>query len=84
MFCLGFGAMLPIAMKAGLSAFPDRVGTASALFGCLTLGATAAGSALIGSLLQRSPQDIGLLAVYTFASGFLILLFSILGRRALS
>ena len=43
-FCLGFGILLPIAMKAGLSAFPNRVGTSSALFGCLNLAASAVGS----------------------------------------
>jgi DHA1 family bicyclomycin/chloramphenicol resistance-like MFS transporter len=83
-FCLGFGTLLPIGMKAGLSAFPDRVGTASALFGCLTLGATAAGSALLGTLMERSMQDIFVLGICTFAAGSLILLSSLLSRRSIS
>lgn len=83
LFCVGFGALLPVGMKAGLSAFPERVGTSSALYGCLTLGATAVGSGLVGGLLQRSAQDIDLLCLFTFAAACLILLTTILSRRSL-
>lgn len=83
-FCVGFGALVPIGMKAGLSAFPDRVGTSSALYGTLTLGATAVGSGGVGALLQRSPRDVDLLCLATFAAGCLILLTSWLSRRPLS
>ncbi len=83
-FCIGFGAMAPIGMKAGLSAFPARVGTSSALYGCLTLGATAVGSGLVGSLLQRSAKDVDLLCLATFAAGCLIVLASLFSRQALT
>ena len=83
-FCVGFGTLLPIGMKAGLSAFPERVGASSALYGCLTLGATAAGSGAIGSLLTRSAQDVSTLAVFTFACGALVLLASRFCKRALA
>lgn len=83
LYCLGFGALLPIGMKAGLSAFPERVGASSALFGCLTLGATAAGSGALGALLTQTARDIHLLGTFTFASGCLILLSSLLSRRLL-
>ena len=66
-FCFGFGVLLPIAMKAGLSAFPDRVGTSSALFGCLNLAASAVGSAAIGAFLDRSSRDVLALALFTLA-----------------
>ena len=67
-FCFGFGVLLPIAMKAGLSAFPNRVGTSSALFGCLNLAASAVGSAAIGAFLDRSAQDVSALALFTLAA----------------
>ncbi|OGV47329.1 MAG: hypothetical protein A2X46_00075 [Lentisphaerae bacterium GWF2_57_35] len=83
-FCLGFGALIPIGMKAGLSAFPARVGAASSLFGCLTLGAAAVGSAVLGALMERGSQDIAALAVFTFAASLLAVLSSLLCRRQLS
>lgn len=83
-FCTGFGALVPIGMKAGLSAFPERVGTSSALYGTLTLGATAVGSGVVGALLQRSAQDVDLLCYATFIAGCLILLTSVLSRGPLS
>lgn len=82
-FCIGFGALVPIGMKAGLSAFPDRVGTSSALYGCLTLGATAVGSGLVGGLLERSAKDVDLLCIATFAAGCFILIASLFSGRAL-
>jgi DHA1 family bicyclomycin/chloramphenicol resistance-like MFS transporter len=83
-FCVGFGALAPIGMKAGLSAFPERIGTSSALYGTLTLGATALGSAGIGALLQRSASDVDLLCLITFAASLLTLIGSYLARRALT
>lgn len=81
-FFLGFGALLPISMKAGLAAFPERVGTSSALLGTLTLGATAVGSALVGGLLEKSMRDIYLLGTLTFIAGLLVLIAgAICGRR---
>ena len=82
-FCVGFGTLLPIGMKAGLSAFPRHVGSSSALYGCLTLGATAAGSATLGALLERTARDVSSLAVFTFAAGAFVLLSSLLAQRAL-
>ena len=81
-FCLGFGAVLPIGMKAGLSAFPTYVGTSSALFGCLTLGATAAGSSAVGHLLQQSERDIAILASFTMLCGGLAFFTSLLYRHS--
>ena len=81
LFCLGFGALLPVAMRAGLAAFPERAGTSSALFGALTLGASAAGSAILGGLLQRGERDLFLLGISTVVAGFLILASGILCRR---
>ena len=83
-FCLGFGTLLPIGMKAGLSAFPDRVGTSSALFGCLTLGATAAGSGVLGHWLDQSARDVHTLALFTLVTSVLALLFSLLGRPSVN
>lgn len=83
-FCLGFGALLPLGMKTALSAAPARVGVASALYGCLTLGATAAGSALLGGLLDRSGNDIYRLGVITFAAGLCMLAVSLCCRRAMA
>ena len=77
-FCFGFGAVLPIGMKAGLSAFPNLVGTSSALFGCLTLGTTAVGSSVVGHWLQQSERDITTLAIFTFVCGGLAFLSSLL------
>ena len=81
-FCLGFGAVLPIGMKAGLSAFPTYVGTSSALFGCLTLGATAVGSSVVGHWLQQSERDITLLASFTMLCGGLAFITSLLYRHS--
>jgi len=83
-FCMGFGALVPIGMKAGLSVFADRVGTSSALYGCLTLGATALGSGLVGGMLERSARDIDLLCLATFIASCLILVSSLACRRVLS
>ncbi|MFD2111365.1 Bcr/CflA family efflux MFS transporter [Thiorhodococcus fuscus] len=83
-FCIGFGALVPIGMKAGLSVFADRVGTSSALYGCLTLGATALGSGVVGGMLERSARDIDLLCLATFIASVLILLSSLTCRRVLS
>ncbi len=81
-FCLGFGAVLPIGMKAGLSAFPHLVGTSSALYGCLTLGATAIGSSAVGHLLQQSTRDITTLAIFTFVCGGLAFFISLFYLRS--
>ncbi len=83
-FCLGFGAVLPIGMKAGLSAFPRYVGTSSALFGCLTLGATAVGSSAVGHWLQQTERDITTLATFTLLCGGLAFSTSLLYRRSQS
>jgi len=83
LFFLGFGVLVPISMKAGLSVFPKRTGTSSALFGCLTLSATAAGSALLGAFLNKTPRDIDFLGLFIFAAGTLILLSVPFCRRAL-
>ena len=81
LFCIGFGTLLPIGMKTGLSAFRKRVGASSALYGCLTLGATAAGSAIAGSLLNQSERDIRTLCIVTAAAGSLILLSGLMSRH---
>ncbi len=81
-FCLGFGTLLPIAIKAGLSAFPTRRGASSALYGCLNLGSTAAGSAVVGALLQRTMQDVIMLGLFTAALSVLVLLTGLGCRRA--
>ena len=83
-FCLGFGILLPIAMKAGLSAFPNRVGTSSALFGCLNLAASAAGSASVGSWLVQGPRDVLTLATFTLAATFAGLLVAPFAARAIA
>lgn len=83
-FCLGFGTLMPLGMRAGLSAFPGLTGTSSALFGCLTLGATAAGSAALGALLVQGPRDVGVMCWATFAAGLLTLLTALPCRRALA
>lgn len=84
LFCFGFGALMPVGMKSALSAFPERTGVASALFGCLTLAATGAGSALMGTLLRDSLGDVVVLAYLTGAVGGLTLLCGIFARRAVN
>ena len=83
-FCLGFGILLPIAMKAGLSAFPNRVGTSSALFGCLNLAASAVGSAGVGGALVQGPRDVSTLANFTLAVTLAGLLVAPFAARALA
>jgi DHA1 family bicyclomycin/chloramphenicol resistance-like MFS transporter len=83
-FSTGFGTLAPIGMRAGLSLFPDRVGSASALYGTLTLGATAIGSGIIGGLLQQQRSDIALLCLATFVAGVAILLISLRAHAALA
>ncbi|MFH0878317.1 MAG: MFS transporter [Lentisphaerota bacterium] len=70
-FCIGFGLLLPVGMKSVLSAFQHIAGTASAIYGAATLGATAAGSELMGAMMVRTMRDLYLL-------GTLTLLFSLL------
>ncbi|HBA82929.1 MAG TPA: hypothetical protein DCZ95_02430 [Verrucomicrobia bacterium] len=84
LYCLGFGTLLPIGIKAGLSAFPKRVGTASALLGCLTLGATALGSAVLGVLMKHSERAIEAFTLVTFVGVTFILVSSWLCRRSVS
>ena len=84
MFCLGFGTLLPIGMRAGLSSFPNRVGASSALLGCLTLGSTAAGSAVIGAMLRQTPRDILSMGAFSFVLAALALSFGLFCRKPLS
>ena len=83
-FCFGFGTLLPAAMKAGLSSFPNRVGTSSSLYGCLNLAASAFGSAAVGAFLERSARDVSTLALFTLATTAAGLLAAPFAARAMA
>lgn len=60
-------------MQAVLSAFPERTGGYSALSGCLTLASAAAGSAVVGILLQSMARTVTMVCGLTFVAGTAIL-----------
>lgn len=83
LFFLGFGVLVPVSTMAGLSTFPQRTGTSSALLGFLTMGSSAAGSALLGVFLERTARDTDTMAIFAFTAGTLILLTAAFCRRVL-
>lgn len=55
----GVGIALPHAMATALKPFAEMAGTASALFGFIQMGLSAAAGALVGALLKDSPTPMG-------------------------
>ncbi|MBP7459980.1 MAG: multidrug effflux MFS transporter [Candidatus Delongbacteria bacterium] len=82
-YCIGFGMQVPIGIKSVLTRYKSQAGAASSLYGTLTLGAGALGSALMGWQLTRTTQDISLLGLSIFILSLLIVLFSQVSRNYL-
>lgn len=81
LFCIGFGCLMPIGMKAVLTLYQDTGGTVSALHTSLTLGSSALGSALSGAMLSAGYHEMFILCVTTAGCGVLILLSCLCSRR---
>lgn len=71
-YAIGMGLVLPHAMAIALAPFPQMAGTASALLGFIQMGLSALASALVGALLNDSPQPM-LIAMVALNSGALLL-----------
>ena len=55
LFALALGLVLPHAMAAALREFPEMAGTASALFGFIQMGLSAATGIIVGTWLDNTP-----------------------------
>jgi MFS family permease len=80
LFGLAFGTMVPIGLKGALTAFKQQSGSASALYGCLTLGASGLFSAFAGVGLDMDFRALNVLAAICGVCCMLILLTTILSR----
>ena len=80
LFGLAFGTMVPIGLKGALTAFKHHSGSASALYGCLTLGASGLFSAFAGVGLEMDFRALNVLAALCSVCCMLILLTTILSR----
>ncbi len=79
LFGLAFGTMVPIGLKEVLTIFKQQSGTASALYGCLTLGASGLSSALAGISMDMEFKAIyvmAMIATFCCIMIFLTTLFS--------
>jgi DHA1 family bicyclomycin/chloramphenicol resistance-like MFS transporter len=65
----GFGVILPIAIKSIMTSFRHQAGTASALHGCLTMAAAAAGSFAITILQHTGLNPLEALAIFMAPAG---------------
>jgi DHA1 family bicyclomycin/chloramphenicol resistance-like MFS transporter len=71
-FTFGFGGLLPISMKSVLTAWRERGGMASALFGCCTIGAMSIGSAIAGIAGDNAHDKVMILAILMLVLGIFI------------
>ena len=62
LFGLGFGILAPLGVKEALTLFRHQSGSVSALYGCITLGASGLFSAIAGGVM-----DLGVSPVHTMA-----------------
>ncbi|NOY74775.1 MAG: multidrug effflux MFS transporter [Kiritimatiellaeota bacterium] len=80
----GFGVLLPIGLKSVMTAFRSRSGSASALHGCLSLGAVAGGSFLFSVIKSTAKiDDLSSMARFTIVAGTAALFFSLLTKKHL-
>lgn len=80
LFCLAFGTMVPIGLKEALTAFKHQSGTASALYGCLTLGASGISSALAGVGMDMEFSALHVMAAISSSCCLIIFLTTIFSR----
>ncbi|MDF3057433.1 MAG: multidrug transporter CflA [Rariglobus sp.] len=80
LYCMGFGAMVPVGMQSILTAWKSEGGKASSLFGFSTFGAMALGSFAVGVLSENPDETLEVMAFLTFAFGLLVLLSAALTR----
>jgi DHA1 family bicyclomycin/chloramphenicol resistance-like MFS transporter len=57
-YATGMGLVLPNAMAVALRPFPNIAGTASALMGFIQMSLSASATALVGALLQDTPEPM--------------------------
>lgn len=69
LFCLGFGGLMPLGMRALLSGWNERAGLASALFGCFTFGAMALGSGAVSLFALWMGDTLWILALLAAVFG---------------
>ncbi len=80
----GFGILLPIGVKSIMTAFRDRAGTVSALYGCLSLGMTAVGCFIVSFIQHKfTISSLSSLGFFTIVAGVLIFLSSIFSKKYL-
>lgn len=80
----GFGTILPIGVKSIMTAFRDRAGAVSALYGCMTLGMSSVGcfaATVIEKQLRIS--ELTSLALFTCVAGMAILASAVLTKKHL-
>ncbi len=80
LFGLAFGTMVPIGVKEVLTIFKHQSGTASALYGCLTLGASGLFSALAGIGMDMEFKAMHVMAMISTICCLMILITTILSN----
>lgn len=83
-FCLGFGGLIPIGTKSVLTAWRQQGGKASALFGCCTIGAMAAGSGAVNLLSTHAHEKLSSITDLTLVFGIVIIVTASLTRKRLA
>lgn len=78
LYLFGVGIVMPQALTGALAPFPERAGTASALFGFLQMAMAGAAGAVVGQLHDGTPR---MMALVIAGSGVLGLLVFLYGRQ---
>ena len=84
-FCVAFGVISPIGVKSSITTFRKRSGMAAALQGCLSLGATAVGSAITSLLMEHLSflPTISIFSLFSIVIAGVTSLLAYIGRKNL-
>ncbi len=77
-FGLSFGIMVPLGVKEALTLFAHQAGSASALYGCVTLGASGVFSVIAGLVMDQGISAIHAMSVISAACSLLIFITALL------